>query len=71
MTEPVLLLRPADYRRACRHLTASDPVMASIIDRHGYSAAFCLIAVVVASLGMWFQGRLKADAPDTASQSDY
>jgi|TARA_B100001964_G_scaffold243156_1_gene320241 3-methyladenine DNA glycosylase/8-oxoguanine DNA glycosylase len=35
VTEPVLLLRPADYRRACRHLTASDPVMASIIDRHG------------------------------------
>ena len=50
---------------------AGAALLGSIIDRHGYSAAFCLIAVVVASLGMWFQGRLKADAPDTASQSDY
>jgi DNA-3-methyladenine glycosylase II len=35
VTEPVLLLGPADYRRACRHLAASDPVLAAIIERHG------------------------------------
>jgi 3-methyladenine DNA glycosylase/8-oxoguanine DNA glycosylase len=33
VTEP--LITPNDYRRACRHLTARDPVIAAIIRRQG------------------------------------
>ncbi len=30
-----MLMTPADYRRACRHLEARDPVLGAIIRRHG------------------------------------
>lgn len=33
-------------------------VLGGIIDRYGYSSAFCLIAIAVALLGFWFRGKL-------------
>ncbi len=41
---------------------AGVALFGSIIDRFGYATAFVLIAVAVACLGMWFQGKLKASA---------
>ena len=35
MTEPLILMTPADYRRACRHLEACDPVLGAIVRRQG------------------------------------
>jgi predicted MFS family arabinose efflux permease len=46
---------------------AGVALLGSVIDHLGYSAAFGLIAIAMGCLGLWFQGKLKADSAVVAA----